>query len=89
MTALQSVLDPQSAAYSQAAEAMAAKLAEVDTELAKALAGGGEKYVARHHGRGKLTARERIELLVDEDSPFWSCARSPGTAVTTRWAPAW
>ncbi|ANW63151.1 acetyl-CoA carboxylase carboxyltransferase subunit [Mycobacterium sp. djl-10] len=70
MTALQSVLDPQSAAYSQAAEAMAAKLAEVDTELAKALAGGGEKYVARHHGRGKLTARERIELLVDEDSPF-------------------
>ncbi|AQA02124.1 acetyl-CoA carboxylase carboxyltransferase subunit [Mycobacterium sp. MS1601] len=70
MTALTSVLDPTSAAYTEAAEAMAAKLAEVDTELAKALAGGGEKYVQRHHGRGKLTPRERIELLVDEDSPF-------------------
>ena len=49
---------------------MAAKLAELDAELAKALGGGGTKYVERHHARGKLTARERIELLVDEDSPF-------------------
>lgn len=30
------------------------------------------KYVERHHDRGKLTARERIELLVDPDSPSWS-----------------
>ena len=46
------------------------KLAELDAEHAKALAGGGEKYVERHHDRGKLTARERIELLLDPDSPF-------------------
>ena len=32
--------------------------------------GGGEKYVDRHHARGKLLPRERIELLVDRDSPF-------------------
>ena len=51
-------------------EAMLAKLEEVHAEHAKALAGGGEKYVKRHHERGKLLARERIELLVDEDSPF-------------------
>ena len=43
---------------------------EIDAELAKALGGGGPKYVDRHHARGKLTARERIELLVDPDSPF-------------------
>ncbi len=49
---------------------MAAKLADIDVELAKALGGGGPKYVERHHARGKLTARERIELLVDADSPF-------------------
>ena len=35
---------------------MTAKLAELDAEHAKALAGGGEKYVKRHHARGKLTA---------------------------------
>nr|WP_258574616.1 carboxyl transferase domain-containing protein [Actinomadura parmotrematis] len=49
---------------------MLAKLADLEAEHAKALAGGGEKYVARHHGRGKLLARERIELLLDPDAPF-------------------
>ena len=70
MTALSSALDRRSSTYSEAADAMTAKLAEVDAEHAKALAGGGEKYVNRHHDRGKLTARERIELLLDPDSPF-------------------
>ncbi|MGH3354278.1 MAG: acyl-CoA carboxylase subunit beta, partial [Nocardioidaceae bacterium] len=51
-------------------EAMLAKLDELAAEHAKAIAGGGGKYVERHHRRGKLLARERIELLVDEDSPF-------------------
>ena len=63
MTTLASTLDPRSPAYAEAAEAMTAKLAELDAEHAKALAGGGEKYVKRHHDRGKMTARERIEML--------------------------
>ncbi len=33
-----------------------------------ALMGGGEKRIAEQHAKGKLTARERIELLVDPDS---------------------
>jgi len=70
MTALRSTLDPNSPAYVEAAEAMAAKLADIDVELAKSLGGGGPKYVERHHARGKLTPRERIELLVDADAPF-------------------
>src|SRR6056297_2153603 len=38
-------------------------------ELRKqALKGGGEKRIARQHEKGKLTARERIDLLVDKDS---------------------
>ena len=45
--------------------AMLDKLEALDAEHVKAVAGGGEKYVERHHARGKLTARERIELLVD------------------------
>ena len=35
---------------------------------AKAAAGGGEKAVAKHKAKGRLTARERIELLMDEGS---------------------
>lgn len=36
----------------------------------KVLQGGSEKAVALHRSRGKLTARERIEKLLDTDSPF-------------------
>ncbi|WP_280308046.1 acyl-CoA carboxylase subunit beta [Nocardia abscessus] len=70
MTVLRSTLDTAAPEYEAAAEAMTAKLAEVEAEFAKAIAGGGPDKLARHRKRGKLTARERIELLVDEDSPF-------------------
>jgi acetyl-CoA carboxylase carboxyltransferase component len=70
MTKLPSTLNPNAPGYAEAASALSGKLAELDDELAKALGGGGPKYVERHHARGKLTARERIELLVDPDSPF-------------------
>ncbi len=67
---LRSVLDTRSPGYTDAVEAMTAKLTELESEHAKALAGGGEKYVSRHHSRGKMTARERVETLLDPDSPF-------------------
>ena len=70
MTALRSTLDTGSAEFAANRDAMLAKLAEIDAEHAKAIAGGGPKYTQRHHERGKLLARERIELLVDPDSPF-------------------
>ncbi|WP_106330229.1 acyl-CoA carboxylase subunit beta [Actinoplanes italicus] len=49
---------------------MLERVADLAEQQATALAGGGPKAVERHHRRGKLTARERIELLVDPDSPF-------------------
>jgi len=70
VTTLTTALDTGSREYEQAAEAMTAKLAEVEAACAQALAGGGPAKLERHRQRGKLTARERIELLVDEDSPF-------------------
>ena len=30
--------------------------------------GGGQRRIDAQHGKGKLTARERIEVLLDEDS---------------------
>ena len=70
MTALKSTVDPRSPEHAANREALLAKLAELDGEHAKALAGGGPKYVERHRKRGKLLARERIELVVDQDAPF-------------------
>ncbi len=45
-----------------------AKLATLAEKRAKILAGGGEKRVAKQHESGKLTARERINALLDEGS---------------------
>ncbi|MEN3359656.1 MAG: acyl-CoA carboxylase subunit beta, partial [Mycobacteriales bacterium] len=59
--ALRSTVDVAAAEYRQNREASLAKLDELATAQAKALAGGGPKYVDRHRGRGKLLARERIE----------------------------
>src|SRR3984957_10628194 len=70
MSALRATLDPKGDTYTAAASAAETRLEEIEAELAKALGGGGAKYVERHHDRGKLTARERIELLVDADAPF-------------------
>ncbi|MBN3929906.1 acyl-CoA carboxylase subunit beta [Streptomyces verrucosisporus] len=70
MTVLRSALDTTAPEYAANREAMLAKLDALEAEHAKALAGGGEKYLARHRGRGRLPARERTELLLDPDTPF-------------------
>ena len=49
--------------------AMLEKIADLDAQHQRAVNAGG-KYIERHHQRGKLTARERIELLLDEGAPF-------------------
>ena len=41
---------------------------QLEERRARARAGGGKKRVDAQHERGKLTARERIDLLVDPDS---------------------
>ncbi|MCP1169646.1 acyl-CoA carboxylase subunit beta [Limimaricola litoreus] len=43
-------------------------LRELEERRASARQGGGEKRIAAQHAKGKLTARERIELLLDEGS---------------------
>ena len=40
----------------------------LERRRAEARAGGGKKRVDAQHARGKLTARERIELLMDANS---------------------
>ena len=49
---------------------MEASVAELRERTALVAAGGGEKAVERHRARGKLTARERIDRLVDPGTAF-------------------
>lgn len=63
-------IDPKSESYLANREAMLTLLQDVIEAQAKVLEGGGPKYVGRHRERGKLLVRERVDLLLDRDSPF-------------------
>jgi acyl-CoA carboxylase subunit beta len=70
MSVLASRLDTASEAYLANRSTNLRLLEEISEQLVRSRAGGGERYVARHRARGKLLARERIELLLDRDTPF-------------------
>src|SRR3546814_13377734 len=44
------------------------KLAELESRRAGARMGGGQARIHAQHKKGRLTARERLEVLLDEDS---------------------
>jgi acetyl-CoA carboxylase carboxyltransferase component len=68
--ALPTAVDPASAEFRRNREHMLGLVAELQERLAQVRQGGGEDQVRRHRARGKLTARERIERLVDPGSAF-------------------
>jgi 3-methylcrotonyl-CoA carboxylase beta subunit len=45
-------------------------LFKVQTKAKKIMLGGGEKAIANQHDKGKLTARERVDYLIDSDTEF-------------------
>ncbi len=49
-------------------DAMRMKISELERKLERIHQGGGKKKIEKHHGKGKLTARERIDLLLDDDT---------------------
>ena len=67
---LRSSVDLSSDACARNRAAQLEALSELDAQLVLAKAGGGPDYADRHHARGRLLARERIELLLDRDAPF-------------------
>ncbi|KAI3660139.1 hypothetical protein MP638_002536 [Amoeboaphelidium occidentale] len=49
---------------------MSALVDQLQQNLQESLKQGRKKDIARHISRGQLTARDRVELLLDQDSPF-------------------
>jgi acyl-CoA carboxylase subunit beta len=70
MTVLQTYVDRSSEQFQRNRTGMLEKLGELEQLLEQVRGGGGERYVQRHRDRGKLLARERIELLLDRDTAF-------------------
>jgi len=63
-------VDPRADSHRANRASMLELLTEIDQAHQTVLAGGGERYVARHRERGRLLVRERIDLLLDPGSPF-------------------
>ncbi len=69
-TVLRSRLDVRGHDFNANAAAMRALWDVVASHMATVPSIGGQRYVDRHRARGKLLARERVELLVDADTPL-------------------
>ncbi len=70
MTVLPDRVVEASDAFQANRESLLRQIAAHDEQLALVNMGGGQKYVERHRGRGKMLVRERIEALLDTGSPF-------------------
>src|ERR1700716_3592959 len=91
MPVLTSRVDPHDEACRANRAAQLALLEQLDAQVQLAIAGGGDRYQQRHRERGRLPLRERIELLLDPDSPFlglsalaaWGTEFTVGASVVT------
>src|ERR1700753_4237942 len=70
MPVLKSRADTASEAYQANRAGQLAAIAALNEQVELARAGGGPRYAQRHRDRGRLLARERMELLVDRDAPL-------------------
>ncbi len=67
---LHSSIDPSSSDFARNSEAMRALVADLREKLSQVAGGGGEASRNRHTSRGKMLARERVDLLVDPGTSF-------------------
>jgi 3-methylcrotonyl-CoA carboxylase beta subunit len=67
---LHSTIDPVSSDFARNADVMRGLVAELREKLKEVAGGGGEASRARHTSRGKMLARERVDLLLDPGTAF-------------------
>ncbi|MGJ0507340.1 MAG: carboxyl transferase domain-containing protein [Methylocystis sp.] len=70
MAIIESSIDPRASAFAQNRDSMTTLLDELRAASGKIREGGGAEARARHLARGKMLARDRIEALIDPQSPF-------------------
>jgi acetyl-CoA carboxylase carboxyltransferase component len=78
MSVITSRINVQSATYQANYRQMSAMLENLENELAKSRYQGEPKHIDRAKKAGKMLARERIELLLDPNSPFLELAPLAG-----------
>ena len=59
-------------------DAMKLAISQMARRLEKIFEGGGQKKIEKQHAKGKMTARERIDYLLDDDSGFYEIGAFAG-----------
>ncbi|MFB3820412.1 MAG: carboxyl transferase domain-containing protein, partial [Candidatus Methylomirabilales bacterium] len=88
MDRIESRIDIKSDEFAANRQRMARLVATLRERLAEMRRGGGARAVERHRALGKLTARERIERLLDASSPFLELSPLAGWEMYDGEAPA-
>ena len=78
MSVIKTSLDLKSDLFTENAAAMRAVVEDLRTKVGGIELGGGERSRERHLSRGKLLPRDRIDTLLDEDSPFLEFSQFAG-----------
>jgi 3-methylcrotonyl-CoA carboxylase beta subunit len=81
-------VDPTTARYEKNMRAMAEQVARVRNEEEKLREGGGAKAVEAQHGKGRMTARERIRRLLDSDSELFELSVYAANGMYEEWGGA-
>ncbi|MCD0420623.1 methylcrotonoyl-CoA carboxylase [Rubrivivax sp. JA1024] len=87
MPVLNSQLNPRSEEFQASALAMRQLVGDLNAQLARIAEGGGEAARAKHTARGKLLPRERVEMLLDPDTPFLEIGALAGLGLYDGAAP--
>jgi 3-methylcrotonyl-CoA carboxylase beta subunit len=83
-----SKIDPTTARYEKNMRSMAELVAAIRTEEEQIRQGGGEKAIESQHAKKRLTARERIDLLIDRDTPFFELGLYAAYEMYEEWGGA-
>ncbi len=70
MDIIESKISPQDPTFIENRDHMRSQVAQLKDRLESATLGGGQKSRDRHTSRGKLLVRDRVDRLIDPDSPF-------------------
>ena len=85
---IQSRVDATSVRFEKNMRAMADLVAAVRNEEEKIRAGGGAKAIEAQHKKGRLTARERLALLIDTGSDFFELGSYAAFGMYEEWGGA-
>jgi acetyl-CoA carboxylase carboxyltransferase component len=85
---LPSKIDATSTRFEKNMRAMAELVAAVRNEEEKIRMGGGEKAIESQHAKKRLTARERINLLIDRDTEFFELGLYAAYEMYEEWGGA-